>query len=264
MTTGEKICKLRKENNYTQEQLAELLSVSRQSISKYESGLAYPEMEKLIRLGELFHCSMDYLLKDEYKEDPMRNQQVGDEKETSGISDAIFFAEARRRFRIGRKSKRTIFGMPLWHIGKNAKGFIAVGFRAKGVISVGLFSTGILSIGVISMGLLSLGTISIGLLAAGAIAAGLMSTGAISVGLVACGAVAVGQVSIGAAAIGQYVAYGDYAKGMFAFGGKTAIGTVFEKAGDLSPEEIKQAASLMKEQVPAYYQWFVNWVISIL
>lgn len=66
MTTGEKICKLRKENNYTQEQLAELLSVSRQSISKYESGLAYPEMEKLIRLGELFHCSMDYLLKDEY------------------------------------------------------------------------------------------------------------------------------------------------------------------------------------------------------
>ena len=64
MTTGEKISKLRRDNNYTQEQLAELLGVSRQAISKWESSLAYPETDKLIRLGELFDCSLDYLLKD--------------------------------------------------------------------------------------------------------------------------------------------------------------------------------------------------------
>ena len=64
MTTGDKISKLRRENNYTQEQLAELLGVSRQAISKWESSLAYPETDKLIRLGELFDCSLDYLLKD--------------------------------------------------------------------------------------------------------------------------------------------------------------------------------------------------------
>ena len=68
MTLGEKLSKLRKEYNYTQEQLADLLGVSRQSISKWESNLAYPETDTLIELGKLFDCSMDYLLKEEITE----------------------------------------------------------------------------------------------------------------------------------------------------------------------------------------------------
>lgn len=68
MTLGEKIAKQRKELNYTQEQLASILSVSRQSISKWESDIAYPETDKLIELGKLFDCSMDYLLKEEVLE----------------------------------------------------------------------------------------------------------------------------------------------------------------------------------------------------
>ena len=68
MTLGEKLSKLRKEYNYTQEQLAEILGVSRQSISKWESDIAYPETDKLIELGKLFECSMDYLLKDNITE----------------------------------------------------------------------------------------------------------------------------------------------------------------------------------------------------
>ena len=68
MTLCEKISKQRKELNYTQEQLAEILGVSRQSISKWESDIAYPETEKLIELGKLFDCSMDYLLKEEITE----------------------------------------------------------------------------------------------------------------------------------------------------------------------------------------------------
>ena len=65
MTVGEKLSKLRKEYNYTQEQLADILGVSRQSISKWESDIAYPETDKLIELGKLFDCSMDYLLKED-------------------------------------------------------------------------------------------------------------------------------------------------------------------------------------------------------
>ena len=65
MTLGEKIARQRKELNYTQEQLADILGVSRQSISKWESDIAYPETDKLIELGKLFDCSMDYLLKEE-------------------------------------------------------------------------------------------------------------------------------------------------------------------------------------------------------
>ena len=68
MTLGEKLSKLRKEHNYTQEQLAEILGISRQSISKWESDIAYPETDKLIELGKLFDCSMDYLLKEEITE----------------------------------------------------------------------------------------------------------------------------------------------------------------------------------------------------
>lgn len=68
MTLGEKLSKLRKEYNYTQEQLAEVLGVSRQSVSKWESDIAYPETDKLIRIGKIFECSMDYLLKDEIVE----------------------------------------------------------------------------------------------------------------------------------------------------------------------------------------------------
>ena len=65
MTLGEKIAIQIKELNYTQEQLADILGVSRQSISKWESDITYPETEKLIELGKLFDCSMDYLLKEE-------------------------------------------------------------------------------------------------------------------------------------------------------------------------------------------------------
>ncbi|MFQ9800989.1 MAG: helix-turn-helix domain-containing protein [Clostridia bacterium] len=65
MTLGEKIAKQRKENNYTQEQLADILGVSRQSVSKWESDIAYPETDKLIKLGKLFDCSMDYLLNED-------------------------------------------------------------------------------------------------------------------------------------------------------------------------------------------------------
>lgn len=63
MTTGEKLAKLRKENNYTQEKLAELLGVSRQAISKWESDGAFPETEKLIQISKLYNCSIDYLIK---------------------------------------------------------------------------------------------------------------------------------------------------------------------------------------------------------
>ena len=64
MTFAEKLTKLRRAQNYTQEQFADLLGVSRQAVSKWESGTAYPETDKLIKIGEMFDCSIDYLLKD--------------------------------------------------------------------------------------------------------------------------------------------------------------------------------------------------------
>lgn len=63
MEFSEKLFTLRKANDLTQEQLAEKLEVSRQSISKWESGQAIPEIEKIIALSTIFDVTTDYLLK---------------------------------------------------------------------------------------------------------------------------------------------------------------------------------------------------------
>lgn len=94
MTLGDKISKLRKDNNYTQEQLAGILGVSRQSVSKWESNLAYPETDKLIRMSEMFQCSLDYLLKDD-------EEMTGDQQNDLGLS---FF---RKRLQ-EKKSEKTV------------------------------------------------------------------------------------------------------------------------------------------------------------
>lgn len=62
---SEKIMELRRANGMTQEELASICGVSRQSISKWEADIALPETEKLLILGEIFHVSMDVLLRDE-------------------------------------------------------------------------------------------------------------------------------------------------------------------------------------------------------
>ncbi len=65
MKLSEKIIALRKANGMTQEELAAICNVSRQSISKWEANIALPETEKLLTLGDTFRVSMDILLKDE-------------------------------------------------------------------------------------------------------------------------------------------------------------------------------------------------------
>lgn len=65
MTTGDKILKLRKEAGLSQEVFAEKLGVSRQSVSKWESGVSVPETDKILAMSEMFRVSTDYLLKNE-------------------------------------------------------------------------------------------------------------------------------------------------------------------------------------------------------
>ena len=251
MTLGEKLSKLRKEYNYTQEQLADILGVTRQSISKWESDIAYPETDKLIRIGKLFECSMDYLLNDD-----INVKQGIEPKETE-----TFWDKFKKQFH-KRKSEKMIFGMPLYHIGKNAHGFFAVGLKARGVFSIGLMSRGIvsiglLSLGVISIGLLSLGLISagvfsVGLLAVGSVALGLFAAGAISVGLISFGALSVGCFSTGALAIGKYAAVGDHAYGMIAIGKSVAEGSIYSHIGDLTTADIPTVVEWLDANVPSW------------
>lgn len=96
MTLGEKLSKLRKENNITQEQLADALGVSRQSVSKWESDSAYPETEKLIRISAMFQCSLDYLLKEEVSESAGGPPPVSAARRVSRDDAARFLAAKAR------------------------------------------------------------------------------------------------------------------------------------------------------------------------
>lgn len=67
MNFAENLQYLRRQKDITQEQLAERLEVSRQSVSKWESGQSYPEMEKLLQLCGMFHCNLDTLMRGDVK-----------------------------------------------------------------------------------------------------------------------------------------------------------------------------------------------------
>lgn len=64
MVFADKLQSLRKSKGLSQEELAEKCSVTRQSVSKWETGLGYPETEKLLILCEILDVDLDYLMRD--------------------------------------------------------------------------------------------------------------------------------------------------------------------------------------------------------
>ena len=64
LVTGKFIALKRKQKNLTQEQLAEKLNVSRQTISKWESDSTSPDLESIVKISRIFHVSLDDLLKE--------------------------------------------------------------------------------------------------------------------------------------------------------------------------------------------------------
>ena len=256
MTTGEKIAKLRKEYNYTQEQLAQLLGVSRQSISKYESDIAYPETDKLIRLGEIFDCSLDYLLKDNVEE---RSGNTVEDAYIKANAEALVKESIKRLTTFEKKSKKTIKGLPLWHVGKHA-----VGITARGVISIGLCSIGCISLGVVSLGLFAIGAFALGIIALGSLAAGAFVCGGVGAGILVLGGLAAGDFAFGGLVVGDYFAYGDMARGMFAIGATDAVGFCFEHLGELSPETKQEMIQMMYKEIPVIYHWIIGIISNIL
>lgn len=65
---GERLTELRIKNNMTQEEFAEYMSVTRQSVSKWETDKTYPDVEKMIRIAQLYNVSLDYLIKGQENE----------------------------------------------------------------------------------------------------------------------------------------------------------------------------------------------------
>ena len=84
MTYSEKIVKLRKANGYSQETFAKAVGVSRQAVYKWESGISYPEAEKLIEIKKLLGIKIDDLLDDSYEvvveKKPVEKKKTAPEK----------------------------------------------------------------------------------------------------------------------------------------------------------------------------------------
>ena len=81
MQINKRIFELRKERGWSQDQLAEKVNVSRQSISKWESAQALPEIEKVIELSKIFQVTTDYLLLDQADEKEARSKWTTSESE---------------------------------------------------------------------------------------------------------------------------------------------------------------------------------------
>jgi transcriptional regulator with XRE-family HTH domain len=73
---AEKIMELRKKNGWSQEELAFQMEVSRQSVSKWESGASIPDLERILKLSQLFVVSTDYLLKEELEDLPAVSPEI--------------------------------------------------------------------------------------------------------------------------------------------------------------------------------------------
>lgn len=83
MILAEKIINLRKKNGWSQEELAEKLGVTRQSISKYEGAQSIPDLDKILKLSEIFGVTTDYLIKDELEEEEYAPSQMHENKSES-------------------------------------------------------------------------------------------------------------------------------------------------------------------------------------
>lgn len=195
-----RLYELRKGRGISQEELADIVGVSRQAVQKWESGASRPDMDNLAALAHYFGVSLDYLV-------------TGVERPAAPAPQENF----RLGWHYEYKSKASLFGLPLVHVNLGYYGIC----RAKGVLAIGNVATGIFALGGLSAGLVALGGTSVGVLALGGLAVGGLAVGGVAAGvLCAVGGLA---LSFGLALGGGAVSL-SYAMGGGAFAGQVAAG----------------------------------------
>ena len=136
MIIADKIIENRKKNGWSQEELAEKLGVSRQSVSKWESAQSIPDMKKILLLSETFGVSTDYLLRDEIEErQEMETVQVdlGTEDEVRSVS----MEEANAFLLHNEKAARSISTGVMLCILSPIILILLAGMSEMGMISIG-------------------------------------------------------------------------------------------------------------------------------
>ena len=254
MDFRERLFELRRQAGLSQEELANLLNVTRQAVQKWEAGTSRPDMDNLMSLAEYFQVSLDYLVTGKEPTPPPAPTVVN------------HYYHPWYEY----KSKRTLFGLPLVHIN------CGPGVHwARGIIAIGDIATGLVALGGIAVGLLSLGAVSLGLLLAlGALSVGIISIGGLALGLTAWGGVAVGLLSVGGISCGAYAAGGVVCASRVAVGGVAsaplAIGSAAEgtKAILIPPNGLEGAElDAARAAIDAACQGapgFVPWLLKLV
>ena len=91
MILADKIILLRKKAGWSQEELADQLNVTRQSVSKWEGAQSIPDMDKILMMSKLFGTTTDYLLKDELEEEELISSEPVSEVHRIKLEDASKF-----------------------------------------------------------------------------------------------------------------------------------------------------------------------------
>ena len=114
MILADKIIENRKKNGWSQEELADKLGVSRQSVSKWEGAQAVPDMKKIIQMADIFGVSTDYLLKDEIEETSIVESTTSGYTEEDEAPVRVSMEEANSFLAYNEKSASPIsFGVML-------------------------------------------------------------------------------------------------------------------------------------------------------
>lgn len=210
MDFQQRLYDLRRQAGLSQEELANLVGVTRQAVQKWEAGASRPDMDNLVSLAEYFKVSLDYLVTGREAAPPPAPTVVNN-----------YYDGYHEYWHYEYKSKCTLFGLPLVHInlGRNR--------WARGIVAIGNFATGLVTLGGVAAGLFSLGGVSFGLLLAlGAVSVGGLSIGGVSIGLMAWGGIALGLLAIGGCSIGIYAAGGVVGAVKVAVGDIVAAGSL--------------------------------------
>lgn len=97
MIFADKLIRLRKKSGMSQEELAEKMNVSRQSVSKWEGAQSVPDLEKILQLGNLFGVTTDYLLKDEVEDEEYSKGDYSERERKISLEQANEFLSLRKK-----------------------------------------------------------------------------------------------------------------------------------------------------------------------
>ena len=111
MEFNNKLYELRKQKGFSQEELANRLNVSRQTISKWEVGESTPDMEKLVAISDLFEMSLDELVKGEEPKLAEPSEQIVKSELYSDIKEQVLTVDNKKKAKKGIKIAGIILGI---------------------------------------------------------------------------------------------------------------------------------------------------------